>query len=707
MKKMLTILLVSCLLLGTLMPINGFAQKDLGLEKAIKVAKEKFDIPKVFTEFDYNVYTRNNKKVWTMTWRNKDHKDGNISVVVNSDGMIMSYNFYKYNQDGEKKLPKYSKNEGKKIAEKFIKKIDPLLLNQLKYQENQENKISQEYRYEYTRIINDIPLYEDGVQVEVNSETGEVCSFYRNWNNGFVFPKPQNLISLQEAQKAFEEKLGLELIYKCRYDEKEIQPYLVYVSKHDENCAIDAVTGEKIKIEYPTLWGNGREEMTKEVSSDSEGIQLSPEELRAVKEVSKLLSKEKVEKIARNTGILGLSKSFELSNARLNRNWHMKKDFTWYLDFKEEKNEKDKKFYNDVYVGIDAITGEIKNFYFTEHYQDKEEAVVYDKEASKKAVEKFLKEFVPDKYKSMVYNTTYDDHYFIKGQKKPLSYTFTYTRMVEGIPFRDNYIKVRYNTVTGKITSFNIEWFDIHFPSSNNVAGIEKAYEKMFQDIGLELQYKRSCKDSSLPYDEKNQEIKLVYAVKAKKPIIFDGNTCEILNYDGTPYKEEKDIAYTDIKGHHAEKEIQALADSGIGFEEETFRPDEKVIQQDFFRLFVKTLNYYGVNGEDEKSIKEMYEYLIREGIIKENEKALNDFVTKEDAVKYMIRALKYDEVAKIKGIYKYPFNDIEKADENLVGHITLAYGLGIIKGNDEVFEPKKEISRADIAKMIFNYLNR
>lgn len=705
MKKILTGLLVMSLLLGTLMPINGFAQKDVGLEKAIKVAKEKLHIPKEFTEFNYNVHTSNNKKVWYMNWKSKEDKGGSIEASVDSNGAILSYNFYKYDKDNEKKLPKYTKEQGKKIAEKFIKKIDLNLYDQLKYEENEDKRIAKEYRYHYIRIVNKIPFYGNDVRVEVNSQTGEVNSFYRNWDNDLKFPNPKGNISLEEAQKAFEKELGLELIYKYRYEEEQIKPYLVYATKYHTNYAIDAFTGKKIKIEYPILFGNGKDEMAKEVTSDAAGIQLSPEEIKAVKETSKLISKEKAEKIARNAQILNLNKSFKLSNARLNRNWPMKKDFTWHLYFSEETKVNGKNIYKYVNVGVDAVTGKIKNFYISDRYKEDAKAV-FDEGGSKKAVEKFLKEFAPKQYAQTKYDKD-NNNYFIKGEEKPLSYTFTYTRVVEGVPFRDNRITVRYNAVTGKITSFSIEWFNIKFPSAKEVASTDKVYEKMFQDIGLELQYKVSRDNRSDGYNKKSQKVNLVYAIKNGKPAIFDGNTCEILNYDGTSYKEEKDIAYIDIKGHIREKEIQALADSGIGFEEKSFRPDEKITQRDFFRLFVKILNYYGNNGKDEKSVKEMYAFLIRENILNENEKALKGFVTKEDVAKYGIRALKYDEVAKIKGIYKYPFKDIEKANKEYVGHITLAYGLGIVKGNDEKFEPKKQISRADAAKMIFDYLKR
>ncbi|TCO77464.1 YcdB/YcdC domain-containing protein [Marinisporobacter balticus] len=705
MKKFVALLVMISLILGSVSPLYVFAENDQVLEKVIKLAKEKFYIPDNFTEFNYDVHMLDDKKVWNMHWHSKEDKDGSIEVSINDTGHIISYYSNRYKNYDEKKLPKYSKEEGKKIADGFIKKVDANLFSQLKYEADQHNQIAEEYGYHYVRMINNIPFYGNNVRTEVDSETGKVTSFYCNWNDVFSFPKPEKIISLEEAQKAFQEKLGLEMIYKYRYDEKAIKPYLVYTSKYKQDASIDAFTGEKVEMKYPIRYGRGGN-AKEEVSSDGAAIELSPEELKAVKEASKLLSKEDAEKIARNTKILELTKFFKLMNASLNRDWLIKKDFTWYLYFNKEKEENGESVVDYVNVGIDGITGKIKSFYLSDQYREDEKAV-FDKETSKKEVEKFLAGFAKDQYIQTEYDKDDYENADVEKTKKTRSYTFTYTRKVNNIPFRDNAITVGYNAVTGKIRSFDLRWFDVNFPSTKNIASLDQAYDKMFQDIGLELQYKSSLEDARVPYEKKDGKIKLVYALNSGKPVIFDGRSLEILNYDGKPYKEQKDIAYRDIEGHDAQEAIQALAKYGIGFEEDTFKPDQKIVQKDFFRLFVKTLNYYASNRKEDEAIKEMYDYLIREKIVKENEKSEEHFLTKEDSVKFMIRALKYDEVAKIEGIYKYPFKDIEQASKNLIGYITIANGLGIVKGNNDVFEPKKEMTRGEAAIMIYHYLKR
>ena len=53
--------------------------------------------------------------------------------------------------------------------------------------------------------------------------------------------------------------------------------------------------------------------------------------------------------------------------------------------------------------------------------------------------------------------------------------------------FEDNFITVQFDG-NWKITSYNLEWFDIEFPSLENAVSLDKIYE-IFKEIGLELQY--------------------------------------------------------------------------------------------------------------------------------------------------------------------------------------------------------------------------
>ena len=63
------------------------------------------------------------------------------------------------------------------------------------------------------------------------------------------------------------------------------------------------------------------------------------------------------------------------------------------------------------------------------------------------------------------------------------SFTFTYYRMVNGIPFYDEGMQLTVNGTTGKITSYDESWSDATFDSAKDALSAEKAldnYMKFF-----------------------------------------------------------------------------------------------------------------------------------------------------------------------------------------------------------------------------------
>ncbi|WP_053955473.1 S-layer homology domain-containing protein [Inediibacterium massiliense] len=691
MKKMIVFCMVCSLLFMSVQPMNAFAQEDVKLEKAIQKAKEVFDIPQEFTEFEYDVSSSNNGSEWNMQWYSKDQKEGRIKVSVDERGNIISY-YKNKRKEIKNQLPIYNKNQGKKIAEDFIKKVDENLFTQLIYEDNTRSGIQDTYYYDYIRKVNEIPFYEDCVSVGVNSYTGEIESFYKNWSNHISFPKSENILSIEDAKKAFKKELGLELAYRYKYEQDQVKPYLVYATKYETDYAIDAITGKKIKIASPIMYKSAMDQSANlEAGTSKNEISLNPEELKAVKEAEKLMSKKDVEQIARDEELLGITKDMKLSFSNIYKDWPMKDSFIWKLSFENPKDEK----HQYVSVEIDAFSGKIKSFYIDNHEENKKPA--YDQEYAKKEVEEFLKNFIGDQYAQTTYKENIQDEMIMKNEKLPY-YDFSYVRKIHGVPFDDNGIHVRFNAITGKIQSFDIRWFDISFKAPNQLVSIDQLYNKLFEDIGFTLRYKQIRVNS-----QQNNEIKLVYGIDDKKPAVFDAHTGAILKYNGEPYEEKKKILYKDVEGHKAQKEIEALKEYNIGFKEENFRPNDQMTQKDFLYLLAQALSPYGEYDDT----NQMYEELMRQNIIKEEEKRPNEFLTKEESVKFIIRALKYDDIGKIKGIYKYPFTDEKSANPDLMGHISIAYGLGIVKGENGVFDPKGKISRGDGAVEIYNYLQK
>ncbi|MBA1335018.1 MAG: hypothetical protein HPY66_0640 [Firmicutes bacterium] len=709
-------MLTLVLIISIMLPAAVSAQEDQGLQRAIEAVRSKFSIPDEYTEFNYNVYTEDGKNIWNLNWNSPKGLSGSMQVSIDDSGVVRSYYSYKpgdYETAG--KFPGVTRQEAKAAAERFIEKVNPGLLAHLELAEdNQQTLMTYAHNFNYIRIVNGIPFYNNSVRVEVNKDTGEVRSYYYNWSESFRFPDAKDAITLDMAELAYIEKLGMKLVYNYRIEENDdYTVYPVYIPAYESNYYIDAFTGEKIKADYgyyDIYYGGAGRLASEKQMMDKGDVTLTPEELKAVDEVSKLLTKEQAESRARNTKLLEISKDYKLTYANLQRDWSYRNDFTWELSFMKEaadKGDYTKEHYAS--VRLNARTGEIRGFYRYIPQEINSEGKYNEKQAREK-VDEFLRAIYAEKFGSLEFDDTYEGGYRPLAEgKNPANYNFRYLRMVNGIQFPANTVWVGFDAVNGKVVSLEMNWYDVEFPPIDDVLPAEDIYSNLFERVGLELQYKlRYPEEQTLKYDsERKPEVVLVYGLKPGKPVNLDAMTGQLLDYNGMPYKEAASVEYTDISGHYAEEQILALAQYGITIEGTEFKPDIEIAQKDFLALLAKTMNYGTFSPENSKELEQLYAYLIREGIVRKEEKNPDSSVTREDGIKFIIRALKYDKVADIRGIYSTGFKDEGSISSGLIGYVAIAKGLNIVSGSNGYFNPKGTLTRAQAAVIIYNYLNR
>lgn len=718
MKKLISLILCIMMLSVLLLPTASFAAGEKELESIIKLAKTNFDIPDTFS-FNFDVYTQNNKKVWSLYWNSKNSSGESISVRIDEDKVIQSYDHYIPFDYSKRKLPKISKADAKAKAEAFIKKINSGVWTQLKFVDNgQSSLLDYAYYFNYIRTVKGVPYYSNSISVSVNKDTGAVMNYYNNWEGAREFPDAAKALSLAAAEKAFKDQLGLELIYKYSYLEDTIKLYPVYTTRlSNDSYAIDALSGEKVQTGYAgIMYGAGGNEFTmqKSYSMDSAAVTLTPEEIKAIDEAAKLLTKEDAEKLARGYSFLNIGEDLKLEYANLSRSWPIRTKYQWQLNFNKIINEKTGEA-QYIYVNLDATTGELLNYSKNVYPYDMKQTPKFNEAAAKEAVESFVIKVHPDKFKETELDTSNSNNKISLSESgEPLQFNFSYTRKVNGVRFPDNYMNVTFDAVSGEVISFQMTWFDGVFPSVSKAISLESAYAEMFKTVGLELQYKTifpgdAANKMLMPPSSIDQKVRPVFALKNGKPLFIDAFSGQLLDYDGKVYKEVKPVQYKDIAGHYAEKKIRILTEYGVSLEGDKFRPNEGITQKDFLILLSRTMNnYYGPGITSESSDKELeslYETMIREGIIKAGEKAPKSLLRREDGVKFIIRAMKLEKVADIKGIFKFSFKDMNRVTKELDGYIVIAQGLKIIEGYKGSFRPKVSLTRGDTMIMLYNYL--
>jgi hypothetical protein len=705
------------LLCAVFMPADGLAQQDKGLQQAIERVRGLFDIPEELSEFDYNVSSDQGQNVWHLNWYSKDGMEGNMQVSIGQDGVIRNYYLYKpYDGDRIRRFPSVSRSKAQGIAEAFIEKVNPGLLANLRLTEGETPSVTDYYhRFNYTRMENGIPFYNDSVNIEVCNETGEVRSYYYNWTIDADFPKADRAVPMQQAQNAYRQSLGLRLIYSYRADGEHYSVNPVYVPVYGSQYCIDAFTGDRVKVQdgyYDVLYNGAKRMAARDEGAAGGSIILSPVELEAVEKVSKLLSMEEAERMVRSMDELEVTSDYRLDHANLYRDSTFRDEFAWDLSFIKEAREKDntvRQYY--ISVTIDARDGGLKGYY---RYLpvDADSRSKFDEKEAREAAEEFINAFIPDRFREMEFDMAYEGGVVpLREGDLPGRYSFRYIRKINDVHFPANNVTLDFDAVNGKVVSFRLEWYDIDFPSVDDVVDIDQVYGNLFGQVGLELQYKYSYPDRQLvdyrPYTK--PEILLVYGLKPGKPVNFDAYTGQMLDYNGKPYKESDAAVYTDIDGHYAEEQITALAEYGISLQGSEFLPDSFILQKDYLILIARAFSYYYRDSrqDEQKELEQLYNYLIMEGVIKKEEKAPESFVTREQSVMFMIRALKYNKVADLSGIFTTTFKDEKAIDPALIGYVAIAKGMGIVSGAGGYFYPTDNLTRAQAAVMIYNYLNR
>jgi hypothetical protein len=722
-KRKIAALLTFILIFTMLIPLQGFAaEMDKELENAIKIVKTKFSIPEDY-KFTSNISTSETSKIYYLSWRSNDTVNmSSINASVDDKGMILNYSRYlpdDYKQS--KKLPAFSRAEAKAKADEYIEHIAPGLTKELKYEEDyQDNIMDSSYYLSYYRIVDDLPYYNDRVNVTINRENGELQGYSRNWSPDLKFPSSKGAISLDKAEDAYVEDLGLRLIYAYSMEDDVLKTFPLYVPIYDNNdFAIDAFTGKRYRLTSRVYLrgfadygaANGAKQ---KMEMDTAGVRLNPEELKAVEDAGKLMDEKKAEELARKAEFLDITDDYELESYYLSPNWPDNKEYIWSLYFR--KPSKDEKYpeYEYISVSMNARTGVVTSFYKNSEDNGGKKQPVNDITKAKAVTDAFLSKYYPQYYKLLEYDKIANEEYLADKTVPASYYNITYTRLANGVPFPDNGVSFNYDNLTGEINSFNLNWFETEFPSVEKVIGVPAATDKLFEKVGLGMEYRfeypREAESMIMKEVQEAGKTVLVYMLKPGKPLYIDAFTGNIVYRSGEEYKETTKASYTDIKGHFAEKQISVLAEFGIYLDGSEFRPSEDMTQKDFLTYLSKTLNYYGpvlTEKSTQKDIDEMYAYLIREGIVKEAEKSPDSAVTREEAVKFIIRALKYDKVADIKGIFSVSFKDKASISPDLYGYVAIASGLGIVSGDGTNFNPKKNIKRGESAVMIYNYLQQ
>lgn len=706
MMKNLLSCFVAAAMLAAAVPAVAFAADNAALEQAIVSVKNKIQIPDEYTEFESSIYSENSESRYELTWTTKpsDYEDmKRISITANAHGDVISYYTNNRVNSDEIQFAKYTGAEMKDMAAAWLSSVNPGWMSQLPDDASQYPETGSVYSQmdsvSFRRMVNGLPFCGDSVRITVNNRTGEIVSMYADWTYLDTIPAADSAVSVKDAGAQFLQKSPMTLTYQQAGDSDNA--VLVYTPKNT-GLKLNGRTGEEfVPYVYRGVSGGGGSAapMANE-SADMEAgknAALSESEIANIQEVAGLLSEAELRARAEGLKGTGIEDARFMSCTYQNLvDW--KDDAKTseyranlsYMTF-DESTEKEEMHFS---VTMDAVTGELLSYSSYPSNYDQKEAELSAKDALSKA------EFFASGNAAEQFAKTKAEEQEEETPQKS-DYYFTFVRHENDVPFDRNFISVSVDKNTGRICSFHKSWSkDMTFESPDGILSAERAGELLMEKAGMSLSY-------ALAQNGEKAAVELMYQLNPETPYYIGAKTGDLLNYDGGAYDpaESKTVFPEDLDGHYAQTQVYALIESGVltlDENETAFRPDEAINQKDLL-AFVSGLKmgHIPYRAETDSLLSTARRY----GIITESIDP-DAIASREDGVVFIIRALGYDKVASLTGIFQTNFEDEDQITEGRNGYVALARGFGIIGGDENnCFQPQDNLTRGDAAIMIYNYM--
>lgn len=712
----------------------GGQQAAVSLEQAIKLAKEDFAVPEGFDRFE-TVFNQSDKKAfWELNWFSSGEPGGNMNIRVNAEtGEIWGMHRWIPPAPGQeyRGLPKYTREQVESTALALAVKLQPERFKETRLQPNSDSDYLPlmyrergpvEYRYNYARIINGVPYPENGINITVSGDTGEVTGFDLNWDDTRDLPPAAGCITQAQAEQVLRSEASPELYYfrPSLPGGKEVPLKLVYrLPGLQDQVIIDALTGKVLSKEggfnkfYGMAGGGAGFSM-----ADSRKIPttLAPVEESAVEEARNLLPRDKALEMAKSA--INVPGDYTLNSSRLEQDYMFKNNKIWHFNW-QTGDELHRKWLD---ISVDAVSGVLVSFdlnlYANKFDFMKEPEVKFSEEDARKIAEDFVKKVQPGRWGQVVFKSSRPDPGLVAGpteKPRPRSYNFNWVRLANGIQFPENGFYLTVNSTTGEVTGYRMTWWDVDFPATQGVIIKEAAADGYLQKAQLTLAYMRLWSPDKW-IGPQEAKVQLVYSLAQRNFVMLDAFTGQPLNFQGevvtTPGEKDR---FEDLAGHPAREAVELLARTGIiTGEGGKYRPDEPITQAELITMLVKSSEQRpaaefraaaGTGGDP--WYRPYYNAAARIGIIQAGELPDPDTaVTREVLAQLTIHAMGYYKVARLSEIYALNFQDADEIPDYLRGHVALAAGLGLIEPVDGKFLPKAVVTRGEAAMSLVKMLN-
>lgn len=517
-------------------------------EEYILKAKEIFEIADDYTELD--IETSDNKdrsEKYRFNWSREDGDDG-ISVSMDKEGNIISYNHYA-NRDNKIK-DHVSREAIEEAALKYLEKIDKNLVASHKVVSVDYEKYENTAAVTFRRYVGDVPVI--GMNLVIQIDLSDMSLAY--YDSGLYYlvkdetvSKDAKLIGLDQAKEKIEKVNPIILAYMSNRYGEDNTAKLNYMPKNEKY--IDAVSGEAIDFNDGGIYYREGDMKTEE-AKDSGG--LTEVEKKSVKEFKGLMKKEDLRKLVGDL----IPKDSKIDRERITKADRYEYSF--------EARRKDR----SAYFSLDAKDGTLTNF--NDIRDAKEKAAPKTEEAIKIAMafkDKYAKKLVDFDYKDP---NIYSDTRYTR---------IIYNQLKDEVPVVNYGVTVELTNDNKKVSSFDLREYTGKFENKEGIKSLDEAKKIYFDEDSFKLLYM-----------VKDNKLKPVYGYEDLTPIGARtlnkySDLGEFINLEGSKYKSD----------------IEKLMEYKIGFMEDKDVLESATVKDlaDIVEDGVKLLDQYGYRSNN------------------------------------------------------------------------------------------------------------
>lgn len=695
-KKLLPMAVVLALVLllcGSASAEPRITQQQQAIDAAKKLLPEVIGDKQVEVDFRDDDYR--GIGVWDLSIRedvpSRNGSYNNVSIEIDENGSLVSLNYYG-NKTSSVGKGIIERSKAKEIALNFLKRMQPNKLNQIKLEDTDKYPFAYagydmdlNYSFRWSRIVNGIPVSDDGVNIVVDAVSGQITHYDTIWHEVAAFPsRNDNLKKPQELTNLILEKLGVYPSYDINSNSSATKAQLVY-SINARTYMFDAVTGKAVSYD-----GTISDFAEAKRFDDTFTPETGGQGITVERNNNATLTTEKAQSIAEKFfKDLGYQGKVVRSGggSESGPGYHIEH---WNYRIEEDQNSQ----YHggpDITVSIDTSSGKITGFnnWDERKPENKGNPISYDK--ARTIAEQFVQKDMKISYPIILQK---EDTSFLSEEP----YQFNFVRLLNGVPSHLATIGVSVSRYSGKVVNFNSRFLPVSIPKIEQVIDANKATGIIKENLAFELCY-------NIPYSRTSENSRIPQLVYRLKDPGFnvDAVTGKVLT------REIPTNSPVSFGNHWAAVPLQLLAKNGL-LPQKDFNPDAAITRRDAIRILGSQGHYYygdslklkftDIKQDDPDA--EAFIKIITMGILENKGQVRpNDPLTREQLAVWLVNGIGYQEVANLPIRMESPFKDVPN-DHPHRNSIAIIQALGVFNGDENgLFKPQQPVTWAELASVI------